>query len=115
MEYIWAVHTSKKITSKGVWDSKVETKNRSLWLLLHWHALQENCFVIEQLFSSFLERITLRIGNDGWPNRKRQFIGVILEIEKQLENRMLDWTSTIHKRHICSHPEREPLQLADPS
>jgi hypothetical protein len=74
MDYIGTVHSSEKIISRGAWDSKVEAENGSLWLLLHWHALQENCFVIEQVFSLFLERITLRIGNDGWPNKKCQFI-----------------------------------------
>ena len=82
MEYRGVVHTPEKNISRGVWYSKVEAENGSLWVLLHWHALQEKCFANEKVSSLFLERITLRIGDDGWPNKKYQFICAIVELEK---------------------------------
>jgi hypothetical protein len=74
------VYTSKNIISRGLWEVKVETENGSLWLLLQWHALQTKSLDTEDEFK--LLKIVVKTETTRWPNKKCQFMGAILRLEK---------------------------------
>ena len=80
------VYTSEKMIWRGRVDVIVDVENESLWLLLQWHALQENCNILEDAKSSaFLEMICFKIGRAGyWPKRWCQLNEVVLMLEKAI-------------------------------